>query len=201
MAKVDLKVVLLGQHDVGKTCLVERYLNGRWKEDVAATVGAAFGAKKVVVAGKPFTMGIWDTAGAERYESMRRIYYRSARAAIVCYDITKQDTFAKANFWINELRTNETECALYLVGTKSDLVSVKEVRDSEVGRYAESVGAKVFMTSAKRGDGVEELFATIAEDFHRKEAGSDTSYGADFESLDLGDPDSRSNNPGQSCVC
>jgi GTPase SAR1 family protein len=59
MSKVDVKIVLLGMHDVGKTCLVERYLHGKFKYNVTATVGAAFGAKKVEVNGKGFTLGIW----------------------------------------------------------------------------------------------------------------------------------------------
>ncbi len=64
------------------------------------TIGAAFGAKKVSVQGESVTLGIWvstsysspplnlslqDTAGSERYESMSRIYYRGAKAAIVCF--------------------------------------------------------------------------------------------------------------------
>ena len=63
----------------GKTCLVERYLHGKFKQNVTATVGAAFGAKKVVVGGAPLTLGIWDTAGAERYESMSRLEKETER--------------------------------------------------------------------------------------------------------------------------
>merc|ERR1712137_1283654 len=126
MSKVDVKVVLLGQHDVGKTCLVDRYLHGKFKYNVTATVGAAFGAKKVEVSGSSITLGIWDTAGAERYESMSRIYYRSARAAIVCYDLTNKATFEKVEFWIDELLTNEENCDIYIVGTKMNLLGEKE---------------------------------------------------------------------------
>ncbi|KAL6046796.1 Ras-related protein Rab-24 [Balamuthia mandrillaris] len=169
MAKVDAKVVLLGMHNVGKTCLVDRYLHGRFTEDVTATVGAAFGAKKVSVGEEELTLGIWDTAGAERYESMSRIYYRGARAALVCFDLTKGDTWAKVRFWVNELIANEKDCALYIVGTKLDCIEdgseTRKVRPEAVKEYASNIGARLFETSARTGQNVDELFQTVAEDF------------------------------------
>ena len=48
-----------------------------------------------------------DTAGSERYESMSRIYYRGAKAAIVCYDLTEKASFERARFWVAELKKNE----------------------------------------------------------------------------------------------
>ena len=63
-----------------------------------------------------------DTAGAERYESMSRIYYRGAKAALICYDMTDEESFSKVKFWLSELTENEPECALYVVGTKGKLV-------------------------------------------------------------------------------
>lgn len=68
--------------------------------------------------GTSLTLGIWDTAGAERYESMSRIYYRAAKAAVVCYDLTNRSSFDKVKFWVEELLHNEDGCDLYIVGTK-----------------------------------------------------------------------------------
>jgi len=166
--KVQLKIVLLGQHDVGKTSLVERYLHKKFKPSVTATVGAAFGAKKVEINGESIVLGIWDTAGAERYESLSRIYYRSARAALVCYDITAESSFNKAKFWITEIKNNEPDCCIYIVGTKTDMLqegSVRATSLSTVKGYAESVHAQIFETSAKSGAGVDDLFSAIAQDY------------------------------------
>jgi len=167
-SKVDVKVVLLGKHSVGKTCLVERYLHGKFKDSTVATVGAAFGAKKLVVSGKEVTLGIWDTAGQERYESMSRIYYRSAKATIVCFDLTDSKSFDKVKFWVEELLTNEEGCDIYVVGTKLDLIQEGTERGrsaSEVKEYSLKIGAKVFETSSKSGDGIDELFHDIAETY------------------------------------
>jgi Ras-related protein Rab-24 len=48
-----------------------------------------------------------DTAGSERYEAMSRIYYRGARAAVLCFDLTDRSSFDKLRFWIGELRQHE----------------------------------------------------------------------------------------------
>ncbi|MEQ2200442.1 hypothetical protein XENOCAPTIV_029446 [Xenoophorus captivus] len=56
------------------------------------TIGAAFVAKPIQVGDKVITLGIWDTAGSERYEAMSRIYYRGARAAVVCYGKSTQSS-------------------------------------------------------------------------------------------------------------
>eukprot|EP01117_Protostelium_nocturnum_P002830 TRINITY_DN1374_c0_g1_i1.p1 TRINITY_DN1374_c0_g1~~TRINITY_DN1374_c0_g1_i1.p1 ORF type:complete len:196 (-),score=56.85 TRINITY_DN1374_c0_g1_i1:20-607(-) len=166
MSKVDVKVVLLGKHSVGKTCLVERFLRDKFKDNTVATVGAAFGAKKMDVNGKEVTIGVWDTAGQDRYESMSRIYYRSARAALVCYDLTDLKTFEKVRTWVDELLQNEEECQIYIVGTKMDGAGdVKKLQRRDIEEYTDKVGGRMFDTSAKNGEGIEEIFQHIAEQY------------------------------------
>eukprot|EP01112_Ceratiomyxa_fruticulosa_P011121 TRINITY_DN2994_c0_g1_i2.p1 TRINITY_DN2994_c0_g1~~TRINITY_DN2994_c0_g1_i2.p1 ORF type:complete len:206 (+),score=20.34 TRINITY_DN2994_c0_g1_i2:198-815(+) len=172
MSKVDLKVVLLGDTQVGKTCLQERYLNGNFKYNVTVTVGAAFGAKKLQLSGLQLTIGLWDTAGMERFQTMSRLYYRQAQAAVVCYDLTHRGSFDKVKFWVEEILANEPNCQIYIVGNKLDLVKSGErelgVSKSEVRSYASSVDAKTFECSSKTGEGVDEVFNVIATDFVAK---------------------------------
>uniref|UniRef100_A0A3Q3WNT0 Uncharacterized protein n=1 Tax=Mola mola TaxID=94237 RepID=A0A3Q3WNT0_MOLML len=121
--RVDAKVVMLGKESVGKTSLVERYVHHRFLVGpYQNTIGAAFVAKSIQLGDKVITLGIWDTAGSERYEAMSRIYYRGARAAIVCYDLTDSGSFQRARFWVKELQNCEEHCKIYLCGTKTDLV-------------------------------------------------------------------------------
>lgn len=170
-SRVDLKVVLLGKEYGGKTSLVERYLHDRFHGDVPYqnTIGAAFGAKKVEVDDRVVTMGIWDTAGSERYEAMSRIYYRGAKAAIVCYDLTEGSSFERAKFWVEELLKNEEKCKIYLSGNKYDLVKDekknRQVDYHQTTDYADVIHAQVFETSSKTGYNIKELFFKIAKDY------------------------------------
>ncbi|CAB3992636.1 ras-related Rab-24-like [Paramuricea clavata] len=167
--KVDAKVVLLGKEYSGKTCLVERYLHDRFNKDIPYqnTIGAAFGAKREVIDDKSLTLGIWDTAGSERYEAMSRIYYRGAMAAIICYDLTDSSSFDKVKFWVNELRTHEKNCAIFLCGTKLDITKQdkrkRQVDYHSTTDYADEIHAKVFETSSLTGENVGEMFYDVAK--------------------------------------
>nr|XP_033783720.1 ras-related protein Rab-24 isoform X3 [Geotrypetes seraphini] len=151
--RVDVKVVMLGKEFVGKTSLVERYVHHRFLlGPYQNTIGAAFVAKAINVEGRVVTLGIWDTAGSERYEAMSRIYYRGAKAAIVCYDVTDSSSFQRVKFWVKELQSCEQHCRIYLCGTKLDLLendrSKRQVDFHDVRDYAE-----------------DELFQNVAEDY------------------------------------
>jgi len=186
--KIDLKVVLLGDMSVGKTYLVNRIVYDKFV-DAGNTIGAAYTAKMVKLkSGRELVVGIWDTAGGERYEAMSRLYFRSAKAAIVCYDLTEGKTFERAKFWIGELKSYEESCEIYLCGCKLDLVapspgkssrtSTAAAQDSEgklprgvdyheASDYAESISATYVETSSKTGQNTYQLLYSICEDFER----------------------------------
>uniref|UniRef100_A0A7N4UY13 RAB24, member RAS oncogene family n=1 Tax=Sarcophilus harrisii TaxID=9305 RepID=A0A7N4UY13_SARHA len=105
----------------------------------------------------------------ERYEAMSRIYYRGAKAAIVCYDLTDSSSFERAKFWVKELQSLEESCQIYLCGTKSDLLEedrrLRRVDFHDVQDYADDIKAQLFETSSKTGQSVDELFQKVAEDY------------------------------------
>lgn len=177
---VDFKVVLLGKEYSGKTSLVERYLNDRFvgENRYQNTIGAAYGAKKLIVDGGRLTMGIWDTAGSERYEAMSRLYYRNARAAILCYDPSDPESFDRLKYWTKELKKSEKDAKIYFCATKMDKNgSNKPIVDKhEVLDLAEDLEAVVFETSAKTGDKVKDLFHSIVRDYARDPKTSLTSF-------------------------
>mmetsp|Transcript_5389 Transcript_5389/g.16948 ORF Transcript_5389/g.16948 Transcript_5389/m.16948 type:complete len:199 (-) Transcript_5389:578-1174(-) len=173
MEVVDLKLVLLGQPGVGKTCLVYRYLYNTFGETIT-TIGASFAMKKIEANGRPCNLGIWDTAGQERFDSLSSFYCRGARAAIICFDLTDRASFeCLQNKWIKKvLEEAEQGCHICLVGTKLDLVQAgmasRAVAKEEVAAVAAKHQADVFETSAKAGTGVADIFQCIVEHFHAR---------------------------------
>ncbi|XP_076301059.1 ras-related protein Rab-24 [Lasioglossum baleicum] len=170
MKKVDLKIVLLGHESVGKTCLVRRYIYETFTDKVQCrgTIGAAYSSKEIDYNGNSVVLGIWDTAGSERYEAMTKMYYREANAAIVCFDLATAITFQRAKYWIRELRMIEENCKIYLCGTKLDLLKSNEVQAMDmtpIENYAACIQAKFYITSSKTGENIAELFDEIVQDF------------------------------------
>ncbi|XP_043274424.1 ras-related protein Rab-24-like isoform X2 [Venturia canescens] len=129
------------------------------------TIGSAYVSKEVRVGNKKIILGVWDTAGNERYDAMTRLYYRGANAAVICYDVTEPKTLKKVKYWINELRSVEESCSIYVCALKKDLLDsesdmVKHLENVE--NYARGVPAKFYITSSKTGENVAELFQDIA---------------------------------------
>lgn len=175
-AKVSIKCVLLGNADVGKSCLVERFLRHQWKNDTAPTIGTAFGVKTLTVSvyGQSYThtMGVWDTAGSERYYSMTQHYFNGTHAAIVCFDLTDLASWEKVTFWVKELRKVEEEAVITLVGTKLDLLTDGKqkrcVSKEVVAAYAKTIGASVYDSSALIGQNVEQAFVSTVRTYVKK---------------------------------
>jgi GTPase SAR1 family protein len=99
-----VKLVLLGDSGVGKSCLALRLARGEFDAASAVTVGAAFLSTTLALpSSSSVRLDIWDTAGQERYASLAPLYYRGARAAAVVYSVTDRASFDRAGHWVREL--------------------------------------------------------------------------------------------------
>lgn len=107
---------------------------------------------------------IWDTAGQERFRAMAPMYYRNAAAAIVCYDMCDENSFATMKDWVEELKQNCQDRGLILAiaCNKADLPN-RVVSRARAEQFAESISAIYMDTSAKENFGVNELFQRVAE--------------------------------------
>jgi len=163
-ALIEAKVVLLGATSVGKTCIVTRATSDFFDPEQVSTVGASFSAKTIESDGCRVTLRIWDTAGQERFRSLAPMYYQGSQAALIVFSIDSNDSFEEASQWVEELKNHfDTMPHLYLVGNKADLVDRRLVSVEAAQERADKMGAIYFETSAKTGQNIEELFASIAE--------------------------------------
>jgi len=106
------------------------------------------------------------------------MYYRGAQAAIVVYDITNADTFARAKNWVKELqRQARPDIVIALAGNKSDLGQKRVVEYEEAASYAEENGLLFMETSAKNANNVNEIFLAIARKLPRDQDGGSTQPG------------------------
>merc|ERR1712087_141592 len=166
--RIQAKVVLLGEGRVGKTSLVLRFCKDMFTDVQPPTVQASYLDKQVSVGDKLLNLAIWDTAGQERFHALGPIYYRDADAALLVFDITDTESFAKVKNWVRELRKMVGEnIVIVIAGNKSDLERQRLVSQQTAALYAESVGASYAETSAKTGRGIDEAFAVMARQLLR----------------------------------
>ena len=158
-----VKVVLLGASTVGKTSIVGAATPQGFVEDQSPTIGACFVIKKMEINGQNVRLHLWDTAGQERYQSIGGMFYRESDIAFVCFDRENIETIPS---WIARVRAQVSDCAIFLVLTKSDLIDeaamVKTRQDIDAAAN-DAKAAKVFVTSAAKGINVKQLFSEAAE--------------------------------------
>ncbi|XP_048363820.1 ras-related protein Rab-31 [Eublepharis macularius] len=163
MAIRELKVCLLGDTGVGKSSIVCRFVQDHFDHNISPTIGASFMTKTVPCGNELHKFLIWDTAGQERFHSLAPMYYRGSAAAVIVYDITKQDSFHTLKKWVKELKEHGPEnIVMAIAGNKCDLSDIREVPMKDAKEYAESIGAIVVETSAKNAINIEELFQGIS---------------------------------------
>ncbi|ORX47419.1 ras family protein [Hesseltinella vesiculosa] len=169
----QLKLVILGESAVGKTSFLHQFINNTFVDKREPTVGAGFLTKTVDSGDRQIKFNVWDTAGQERFHSLAPMYYRGAQAAIVMYDVTKEDTFGRAKMWVRELqRQAPANIVIALVGNKVDLCNGQQENDNDTAerqtqtedaaRYAAECALLFFETSAKANINVEAVFTEIA---------------------------------------
>ena len=159
------KIVLLGESGVGKTCIINQYLNGEYEENCVSNISAQFSKKSVKLpGGKSIEFEIWDTAGQEKFRSLNKIYYLNTKVAILVYDITDRISFNEVkDYWYNQIKDNSNkDVILAIAANKSDLYEKREVSNEEGEEYAKSIGAFFASTSAKNDTGITSLFENIA---------------------------------------
>jgi len=158
-----VKILVVGDSGVGKSCLLQRFVDNNFCENYMTTIGIDFKIKTILLDGKKVRLQIWDTAGQERFRAITKAYYRSAMGAVLVYDITDKRTFDNIGKWINEL--NEfapTNIPRILIGNKVDDVRKRVISQNVGMTYAVQHDLKFFETSAKNAENVNQPFEELA---------------------------------------
>lgn len=158
-----VKLVLLGSSGVGKSSLALRFVKDEFRM-TSPTVGCAYLTRVVHLSNVTLRFEIWDTAGQEKYHSVTPLYYRGAHAALLVYDVSKRETFIRAQVWLKELEKQYIpgSVVIWLVGNKGDLDQQRQVSVQEGEALANDRGLFFTETSALSGHQVNELLLDTA---------------------------------------
>ena len=156
-----LKIIFLGEVAVGKTSLINIFIDPNFNKNISPTLSPSYLTKLVEYENKTFLLSIWDTAGQEQYRAMNKIFIKNSNIILFIYDITNKSSLKELSFWIKYVETCiGKDSAVYgVIGNKLDLFDkedeIKEkgqdfelVNTEEGKKFAEEIGAEFLETSA-----------------------------------------------------
>ncbi|CAM9933110.1 unnamed protein product [Discosporangium mesarthrocarpum] len=163
---MQIKLLMIGDSGVGKTCLLLRYANDSFSQTFITTIGIDFKIKNIDLDTKRIKLQIWDTAGQERFRTITTSYFRGAQGILLVYDVTDKKSFNSIRNWVGQIQQQHADVHVnkILIGNKCDMEDEREVSREEGAQLAAEYGIQFFETSAKNDVNVEKGFITIARE-------------------------------------
>ena len=165
---LKVKVISVGNSEVGKSCIIKRYCEKRFVPKYLQTIGIDYGVTKVSVKDRDLKVNIFDMSGHSLFHEVRNEFYKDTQGAILVFDVTDKASFDSLDDWVNEIRTDMEinqipgfENIIFTVcGNKIDK-GKRLVDESDARMWASLKGYHYFDTSASSGAGINEMFETL----------------------------------------
>ena len=201
------KILILGDATVGKTSILVRYIDNKFEKDSLATLGVDVKYKYVTLDNKKIRMNIWDTAGQDRFRNIAKNYFKGANAVIFVFDVNNKNTLDKIKFWIDNVKENSSEDLIeVIVGNKIDIEGKHEVTKEEMESLGEKTGMETFETSAKTGEGINEVFTYLVNQLIQNsnigkiQSDDESSNRNSARPINI-ETFSKTNKPNHGCIC
>jgi small GTP-binding protein len=182
-----IKVVVLGDTNVGKTCLITRFVNDSFSDAGINTIRDAHYRVEMDARSAPAILDIWDTPGQEEYASCSTALLRGAHCCVVCYDgstkprsPTAPSPHDQVNVFVNRYQDICPAHGFVVVSAnKCDLMADdrQAAETDQLQAQHNKFRVRSFLTSAKTGEGVKELFEFVAQHSRERAAMLDPSEG------------------------
>ncbi|KNE70301.1 small GTP-binding protein domain [Allomyces macrogynus ATCC 38327] len=168
-----IKLLLIGDSGVGKSCLLMRFSDDSFTPSFITTIGIGIYVGFCLCArARTIKLQIWDTAGQEGFPTITtgaRSYYRGAMGILLAYEGNDERSFNNVRNWVRNIEQNATQGVdLILVGNKCDMTDKKVISKEQGQELAEELGIKFLETSAKANLNVDEAFFTLARDIKKR---------------------------------
>jgi len=164
-----IKLLLIGDSGVGKSCLLLRFCDDSFTTTFIATIGIDFKIRTIDLDGKKIKLQIWDTAGQERFRTITTAYYRGAMGILLVYDVTEQKSFDAIRTWVRNIEQHASDGVnQILIGNKCDATEKRVITNEKGRELANEFKIPYLETSAKNNINVEEAFVTLAKEIKKR---------------------------------
>lgn len=164
---LKIKIISIGNSEVGKSCIIKRYCEKRFVSKYLQTIGIDYGVTKVNVREQEIKLNIFDMSGHIIFHEVRNEFYKDTQGALLVFDVTDKASFDALDDWINEIKRDlEMHSAsiddIVFVVCANKIDKGKRVVDEADGKmWALMKGYHYFETSASSGAGIGEMFETL----------------------------------------
>ena len=167
---LEYKIITLGDSSVGKTSIINRFINDTFDEELTPTLGIKHTFKTLEINNTKVKLSVIDTNGQEKYRSLSVSYFRHADVVLFIFNLNEPLSFNNIQEWINVFNDNNNKKKVilkYLIGSKSDLE--QRVEQNLIDEFANNTNMLYMATSAKTNNQINELFQKIGEDILKEE--------------------------------
>lgn len=160
---IKKKICMLGSFAVGKTSLVQRFVNSIFSEKYHTTIGVKINQKRVRMGENEVNLMLWDIHGEDEFQKVKPAYIMGSSGYFIVMDGTRKNSI-NIGMELQKL-TEKTigKMPFIILINKVDLKEQWEISDSDVEQL-KAKGAEVIFTSAKTGDAVEEAFLKLTRE-------------------------------------
>ena len=156
-----LKLAVVGEDAVGKSCIIARYVDGQFAPSRSAAAGIDFRNKAVTANDLAYFLQIWDTGNWRLLSNLGVDFWKDVNGCVVVFNVTKASSFGVLDELCEHLRS-VGGVPFVVVGNKIDQ-KPREVPTERAESWCRTVGAPYFEASAKTGVGLSETFLALAE--------------------------------------
>ena len=165
---MKVKICLVGDSHVGKTSLIRRYVHDEFDDRYISTLGAKVSKKEMTVHSEigdiAVTMTVWDIMGERGFtDLLKESFFTGAGGILAVCDLTRGETFEGLEDWIQAVKSVTGDIPMTFVGNKLDLKDEHAYGDDRLSDFAKNHGSSHFLTSAKTGENVEQVFLDLAK--------------------------------------
>ena len=152
----EIKILLLGESNVGKTSIFNRFISNTFDKNGGSTIGVDFETKILAYKNKKYSIRLFDTAGQERFRSITQNYYHMGDAFLFVFDLSNEHSFKSIPGWIESVKESIENPKFIILANKDDLKDKEKLSDevinSELGKY------NIIKTSALKNINIAEAF-------------------------------------------
>ena len=168
-----LKILIIGDSQVGKTSLLLNYIDKIFPEEHISTIGVEYKEKFIKKDDFNIKLQVWDTAGQERFRSITKSIYRNTNGVLFVYDITNKESFANVKNWIKDTENIDKDIKGVILGNKIDLEDKRIITKEDLEEIGKKYKMPALEVSAKSGININESFDLLVDELFKNKSRED----------------------------